>query len=835
MLDCHGLFKICKRMSEALMCPGEPFGGINVILSGDFAQLPPPGSNFSLYSGDIESAVHTTNSVYRQECAIGKALWHQFVTVVILRENMRQRSQSKEDQAFRVCLENMRYKSCTDDDIALLNRRVACNMKDRPYLTDPNFRNVSAIVRFNAHRDLFNEQGSQRFARETDQALQRFYSLDRWRSIDEHGKLKRLPRQQMSDPLRSGNRIPDPIQKELWALPPLSTDNHVGTLEICLGLPVMIKKNIATECGVTNGAEGIVVGWKTRKIDSTHEGLETVFVKLTAAPKPIRLPGLDENVVPIQHLSMSIKIRMNNGNMRSINRDQIPIIPNFAMTDFNSQGRTRPFNVLDPQNCTSAQSMYTCLSRSSKLAGTVLLQGFDPKKIQGGISGYLRQEFRELEFLDEITESKYKNTLPKNIMGITRGYLIYLYRKWKTPTYIPRRMAHSLQWKDETEYANGDPDPESSWVDGMKLIEHRNKKTTKATKQSIKTSNSDPSTWRQAKGSRPLAHVATGLTMDSNENTKRAMGMDSSGNSTKKRPKVGDGVLKTNSWSPKGLAWKNDSCAYDSLFTILYNWYTTNQTDTDHVLLHSNSLMLDLTTQLGRVRDNLCTFESTRDTIRQTLNKVDVDRFPLNGAKGTSVTELTETLLTENTSFGLWKSTCLGCGHTRKQNKLKFILWYCSREAWNNTVQRIGKYKIVSPETWISLLCTSYNYSACKQCGEETVAQLDFITSPCYIPIWIDENIKIDWKLHIKLGDQTYQLCGLVYFQHKRTHFVFRIFSADGSIWYHDGLETKVQCFYEGNVISKKRGFFFKAPKGGVCRFGLYIITGHNAKINSQC
>jgi hypothetical protein len=33
----------------------------------------------------------------------------------------------------------------------------------------------------------------------------------------------------------------------------------------------------------------------------------------------------------------------------------------------------------------------------------LILQGFDPKVITGGCSGALRQEFRELELLDEIT------------------------------------------------------------------------------------------------------------------------------------------------------------------------------------------------------------------------------------------------------------------------------------------------------------------------------------------------------------------------------------------------------------------------------------------------
>jgi len=52
-----------------------------------------------------------------QESAIGKALWHQVTTVVILRENMRQKSQSPEDAKFRKALENMRYKACTQEDI----------------------------------------------------------------------------------------------------------------------------------------------------------------------------------------------------------------------------------------------------------------------------------------------------------------------------------------------------------------------------------------------------------------------------------------------------------------------------------------------------------------------------------------------------------------------------------------------------------------------------------------------------------------------------------------------------------------------------------------------
>ena len=46
-------------------------------------------------------------SVRSQQSAIGKALWHQVTTVVILRQNMHQNKNSTRDTSFRTALENM--------------------------------------------------------------------------------------------------------------------------------------------------------------------------------------------------------------------------------------------------------------------------------------------------------------------------------------------------------------------------------------------------------------------------------------------------------------------------------------------------------------------------------------------------------------------------------------------------------------------------------------------------------------------------------------------------------------------------------------------------------
>jgi len=109
MLSCHDLYTISAQLAKAFNEPNKPFGGLNMIFSGDFSQLPPVngGESGSLYSGSVGTKIYSGLTHYGQECAIGKALWHQVTTVVILRENMRQKLQTVEDVKFHKALENM--------------------------------------------------------------------------------------------------------------------------------------------------------------------------------------------------------------------------------------------------------------------------------------------------------------------------------------------------------------------------------------------------------------------------------------------------------------------------------------------------------------------------------------------------------------------------------------------------------------------------------------------------------------------------------------------------------------------------------------------------------
>ncbi|THU77745.1 hypothetical protein K435DRAFT_589207, partial [Dendrothele bispora CBS 962.96] len=84
MIGCGFLLRISKALSKAKH-NASPFGGINIIFAGDFAQLPPV-SDPRLFS-QIKTKVDSERG---QNSAFGKLLWFAIDTVVVLTEVMRQ-------------------------------------------------------------------------------------------------------------------------------------------------------------------------------------------------------------------------------------------------------------------------------------------------------------------------------------------------------------------------------------------------------------------------------------------------------------------------------------------------------------------------------------------------------------------------------------------------------------------------------------------------------------------------------------------------------------------------------------------------------------------------
>ena len=282
-----------------------------------------------------------------------------------------------------------------------------------------------------------------------------------------------------------------------------------------------------------------------------------LFVKLEKPAKSVKIDGLPENVVPIVKSVKTVKCVFPSDLAEYVNRSQVWVLPNFSMTDYASQGKRRAFNPVDLSNCRNHQSYRTCLSRSATATGTIIVQSFSPQMITSGATGYLREEFCELEILDEITKMKYKDTFPAKVQGSVKNSLIQSFQKWKWTTYMPPSTHKALKWTAR------DPLPLLSAVTDAPWQMISKDKKNKVVKDDAKEAQAS---FVPAKGGIPV-------------NIKCKLANEGTPGTSKKQRTLRS--HDTPAFSPAKLLWHGDdySCAYDALITVLYDTWTNN---TDH-------------------------------------------------------------------------------------------------------------------------------------------------------------------------------------------------------------------------------------------------------------
>ena len=813
MLSCKDIYKISEKLARVMNNVEEPFGGLNMIFAGDFAQLPPAigQEHASLYSRTVGL---NTRSLRDQEAAIGKALWHQITTVIILRENMRQKTQTPDDERLREALSNMRYKACTPDDITFLRSRVSSEIEGRPSVKEKRFRNVSLITTLNLPKDVINDLGSQRFAAETNQELTIFYSEDTNNSSDSQEKKKvkktNIRRKKIQAPSLSPG-----LQQVIWDLPPSSNLKNIpGKLSLCRGLPVIIRLNSATELCMTKGQEAVVYDWRATTGSRGQCMLDTLFVKLVNPPQTVQLDNLPENVVPLTRTSTNTQCLLPNDATVNISRSQVEVLPNFAITDYTSQGKTRINNPVDLSSARSHQSYYTALSRSASAAGTVILQGFDTYKITGGASGALRQEFRELEILDDITMLRYIGKLPSSVVGVCRNDLISAFRLLKGEKYVPSKVHRAIRWKESDPF-HLSKGTNIAWriVDSLEK-ERPAADSIKQTKSHVIVQADD--TCSTLLGKRKLGEdfqsdiieTACKKIRINSKLAKKHCVVPINDLTQSKAVRITTEQQPALITNPRGLQWSNKSCAFDAVFSVLYNIWQDNATErTSHFRDINFEYLGEIADGFSQTMfpDTAYTLEQVRDFTRRKLQRADPAVFPW--GRYTGIQYILDYLLNSGRSV---TSSSLRCP--------------------NNHHLSTGRDYMAASSCQISILRQSPNIqafidnhtiecaSSCRVCGSLIVRHHFFEDTPPLLAFDLSQqatNLLERIVITTVNGDcKTYKLRGVIYYidNHFTSHFI----SESGRVWYHDGILTGRQMLPEGGIGD---------VEFGTCQLGIAVCA----------
>lgn len=394
MIGARFLADISKRLQQAKSDEGsvavEPFGGINIIFTGDFGQLKPVHAS-ALYSHKLinRPGLQTIRNHMGVDNLRGIYLWRQVGTVVKLTKNQRQVS----DPAYAALLDRVRIgegrSHCTESgeqsDVNVLYGRVMSKVVMEDPTVLQRFGDAPIIVGTKALRDGLNSLIIAYKAKEVNEQIITYHARDR---ID-------------------GKPVERHARAELWVLPTKITEDSLGQLPLFRRMKVMVRENIAFGRRLVNGAEGTI----RNVLYELRDGVPCATVAYVHIPGAGRISAdLEEDVVPVFPEKVYFKYApIINGKkvLKSVTREQLPLVPAYAYTDYKSQGKSLTHAIMDLESACSLQGVYVMLSRVRSMEGLLIMRPFSHAKICTRLSQELRDELRRIDMLDEMTRVRY--------------------------------------------------------------------------------------------------------------------------------------------------------------------------------------------------------------------------------------------------------------------------------------------------------------------------------------------------------------------------------------------------------------------------------------------
>ena len=316
MIGLYTLYIIDKRLREVKPNSAMlPFGGVSVIIMGDFAQLPPVGDT-PLFS--------CKGHLSHFQC-IGKALFKHFDKTIIFDEIMRQ--QGDDQKNFRQILERLANGNLTKDDWFFLKTRELYGDGSISESETREFQE-NAVMLCALNKDLID------------------YNKTRIKSL---GTPIAQIKSQNNSPIVAGFS-----SSKAMGLP--------SQVWLAKGCQVTLTTNLWKEAGLTNGANGIVKFIIYEKNVKPPSLPSLVIVEVPQYIGPF-YKGI-EKCIPI----VAIKREWYKGKQLCW-REMLPLKPAYAMSIHTAQGRTMDHRViinLGPSEFANGLT-YTAMSRCKKM------------------------------------------------------------------------------------------------------------------------------------------------------------------------------------------------------------------------------------------------------------------------------------------------------------------------------------------------------------------------------------------------------------------------------------------------------------------------------------
>jgi hypothetical protein len=242
---------------------------------------------------------------------------------------------------------------------------------------------------------------------------------------------------------------------------------------------------------------------------------------------------------------------------------------------------------------------------------------------------------------------------------------------------------------------------------------------------------------------------------------------------------------------PTGLRWDKDnwSCAYDSLFSILYNiWAESPEKWTKRFKSIGNIHLSSLTDGFKMVKLHM-SLENVRDNIRIKLNEMDSAKFPM-GEVGISVVTLAMEMLKPQDIVAYSCFVCSACNFTGPNcdDNLTYVL-HADHTASDSTSKWVNKLQ-------------QNNDAECPNCNGQLFQRFCYKKTPNLLILdYPFCDIETSHMIAYKANGKTefMDLKGVVYYG--AYHFTSRFISDSGIIWYHDGMTTG--SVFEKNITLK--------------------------------